>query len=45
MPHQDPVNWQPIRGMPLIGRMIDSALQDTSSDWPANCAKAPSNAS
>jgi len=30
MPHTDPVNWQPIREMPLIARMIDDALNDTS---------------
>ena len=29
MPHGDPVNWQPIRAMPLIARMIDGALDDT----------------
>jgi len=29
MPHKDPVNWQPIREMPLIASMIDSALGDT----------------
>ncbi len=29
MPHEDPVNWQPIREMPLIARMIDDALNDT----------------
>jgi len=29
MPHNDPVNWQPIREMPLIARMIDGALDDT----------------
>lgn len=29
MPHKDPVNWQPIREMPLIARMIDGALDDT----------------
>ena len=29
MPHKDPVNWQPIREMPLIARMIDDALNDT----------------
>ncbi len=29
MPHEDPVNWQPIRQMPLIARMIDDALDDT----------------
>ena len=29
MPHEDPVNWQPIREMPLIARMIDGALKDT----------------
>ena len=29
MPQADPVNWQPIREMPLIGRMIDGALDDT----------------
>ena len=29
MPHEDPVNWQPIREMPLIARMIDGALDDT----------------
>ncbi len=29
MPHKDPVNWQPIRQMPLIARMIDGALDDT----------------
>ena len=29
MPHEDPVNWQPIRAMPLIARMIDDALDDT----------------
>ena len=28
-PHEDPVNWQPIREMPLIARMIDGALDDT----------------
>jgi len=29
MPYEDPVNWQPIRQMPLIARMIDDALDDT----------------
>jgi nitrogen-specific signal transduction histidine kinase len=29
MPHEDPVNWQPIREMLLIARMIDGALDDT----------------
>ena len=29
MPHEDPVNWQPIREMPLIANMIDGALDDT----------------
>ncbi len=29
MPHEDPVNWQPIHQMPLIARMIDGALDDT----------------
>ena len=29
MPHEDPVNWQPIRVMPLIASMIDGALEDT----------------
>ncbi len=29
MPHNDPVNWQPIREMPLIARMIDGVLDDT----------------
>ncbi len=29
MPHEDPVNWQPIREMPLIASMIDGALDDT----------------
>ena len=29
MPHKDPVNWQPIREMPLIARMTDGALDDT----------------
>jgi len=29
MPQKDPVNWQPIREMPLIASMIDSALEDT----------------
>ena len=29
MPHKDSVNWQPIRAMPLIARMIDGALDDT----------------
>ncbi len=29
MPHSDPVNWQPIRNMPLIASMIDGALDDT----------------
>ena len=29
MPHEDPVNWQPIQQMPLIARMIDDALDDT----------------
>ena len=29
MPHEDPVNWQPIREMPLIARMIDGTLDDT----------------
>jgi len=29
MPHEDPVNWQPIREMPLIASMIDGALEDT----------------
>ena len=26
MPHEDPVNWQPIQEMPLIASMIDGAL-------------------
>ena len=29
MSHEDPVNWQPIREMPLIAHMIDDALDDT----------------
>ena len=29
MPHEGPVNWQPIRQMPFIARMIDDALDDT----------------
>ena len=29
MPHEGPVNWQPIRHMPMIARMIDDALDDT----------------
>jgi len=29
MPHKAPVNWQPIRQMPFIARMIDDALDDT----------------
>ena len=29
MPHNNPVNWQPISEMPLIARMIDGALDDT----------------
>jgi len=29
MPHEDPVNWQPIRQMLLIAPMIDDALDDT----------------
>jgi len=29
MPHDDPVNWQPISEMPLIAGMIDGALEDT----------------
>ena len=29
MPHKGPVNWQPLREMPLIARMIDDALEDT----------------
>ena len=29
MPHKGPVNWQPIRHMPMIARMIDDALDDT----------------
>ena len=29
MPRKDPVNWQPIREMPLIARTIDGALDDT----------------
>ena len=29
MPHEDPVNWQPISEMPLIASMIDGALDDT----------------
>ena len=29
MPHDDPVNWQPISEMPLIASMIDGALDDT----------------
>ena len=29
MPHEDPVNWQPIQEMPLIASMIDGALDDT----------------
>ena len=29
MPHKEPVNWQPIREMPLIANMIDGALEDT----------------
>ena len=29
MPHEGPVNWQPISMMPLIANMIDRALEDT----------------
>jgi hypothetical protein len=29
MPHKDPVNWQPVREMPMIASMIDGALEDT----------------
>ncbi len=29
MPHNDPVNWQPISEMPLIASMINGALDDT----------------
>ncbi len=29
MPHKEPVNWQPIRQMPFIARMIDDALDGT----------------
>ena len=29
MPHDTPVNWQPISQMPLISSMIDTALDDT----------------
>jgi hypothetical protein len=29
MPHKGPVNWQPLREMPLIASMIDDALEDT----------------
>ena len=29
MPHNEPVNWQPISQMPLISSMIDEALDDT----------------
>ena len=29
MPHDEPVNWQPISMMPLIASMIDGALEDT----------------
>ncbi len=29
MPHDDPVNWQPISEIPLIASMIDGALDDT----------------
>ncbi len=29
MPHKDPVNWQPIREMPIVASLIDGALEDT----------------
>ena len=29
MPHDQPVNWQPLSQMPLISSMIDTALEDT----------------
>ena len=29
MPHEDPVNWQPISEIALIASMIDGALDDT----------------
>ena len=29
MPHDEPVNWQPLSQMPLISSMIDTALEDT----------------
>lgn len=30
MPSSEPVNWQPIRQLPLIASLIDGALSDTS---------------
>jgi hypothetical protein len=30
MPSSEPVNWQPIRQLPLVASMIDGALSDTS---------------
>ncbi len=30
MPHNDPVDWQPIGAMPLVAGLIDGALEDTS---------------
>lgn len=29
MPHDEPVNWQPLSQLPLISSMIDTALDDT----------------
>jgi hypothetical protein len=29
MPRADPLNWRPIRDMPLIASMIDGALDGT----------------
>ena len=29
MPHDDPLNWQPISEMPLIASMVDRAIDDT----------------
>ena len=29
MPHKNPMNWQPIREMPIVASLIDGALEDT----------------
>ncbi len=33
MPHNDPVDWQPIGAMPLVAGLIDGALEDTRGTW------------